>query len=729
MPTRCLPKIFPLPAIIQAPMAGGITTPQLVAAISNNDGLGSYATGYVKTTDIRTQIQSIKALTNKPFAINAFIPSVIEYDQASLRIYQDKLNLFRQKLGLKEETTIPSSLQLEDNLSEIVEIVVKEKISIFSFTFGRLPSKHLEFLKESNVFVIGTATTPEEAQILENDGVDAIVAQGIEAGGHRGSFLPGAAETVYSTLDLVVACISKTNTTPVIAAGGIMTGNDIYKAFSHGAAGVQMGTAFLTVKESGANPVYQSQLRLKMTEEDPTVLTKAYSGKLARGLKTIFIDEVEKLKDIPCYPAPHIMSAPIRKAAAERQNPELMSHWSGQGLKYITLGLSAKELIEKLLIEYNNPDSNSNLQMANQTSKSVNNIKSCLNKDSKKAFMISVLSIVNGIFYYAIAVEGGANMQNTFNISMPAIQVISVGAALVYTMFMYKTLESATLIPKSPAQIIFTTLAPFSAIAFLTAGTSGAKLLGLSQSIAYTFGITLFVLRMINCIDASVKFPNRLIETKLAWIQAYRENDRAEMARLIVVWLSSIAYVLCTTDAIYNAVQIISSLAHISESVSNIIGISAAILGALGTLPLNVYWSHRGLRQLTNGGKLSPDGTMPDPTDRYTYLGLICVIPILLGILGGATAASGKMFGQCGDSSKIIRLISSLLYAMFAGTPGMATLLRTLSKKIQILKHKHQHEEQAPLLGNHRNSFHFESPKDAAPDIDQNTAYSSMPRR
>ncbi|MDF1827405.1 MAG: hypothetical protein P1U39_03910 [Legionellaceae bacterium] len=297
---------------------------------------------------------------------------------------------------------------------------------------------------------------------------------------------------------------------------------------------------------------------------------------------------------------------------------------------------------------------------------------------------IVFVSVINGVLYLTVAIDGGDNARALFNLNGHAGHVaifsLSIGASLVYTMFTYKTLESLSLKINSFSQAALAFLAPFSAAAFLTAGKEGAELLHCDEYTALTIGVMLFILRMLNSVDASVKFPDRLIETKTAWNTALDTQDYAELGRLITVWLASLGYVLCTTDAIYSASEIILSWFGMNAQNSQYINFTISALGAVGTLPLNVYWSHRGLRQLTNGGQTTSEGKNPDPTDRYTFIALICVLPVILGILGGATASTGKVFGQLGESSLIIRIISSVLYATFAGTPGMASLLRETPK-------------------------------------------------
>lgn len=348
------------------------------------------------------------------------------------------------------------------------------------------------------------------------------------------------------------------------------------------------------------------------------------------------------------------------------------------------------------------------------TGNTLNQDQMCLNPILKSKLINASfigLSVLNGALYFLVAVEGGENIIHLFNVSESngnkIIYPISVGASLVYTMFTYKTLEAVSLKPDTKIKLALSLLAPFSAVAFLTAGEAGALTLGFSKTSAYLFGGSLFLLRIINCVDASVKFPKRLIETQESWNDAYKDKRYIELARLAIVWLASIGYVLCTTDAIYNSMQIIGTWLGLNARIMHWIGISAGALGAMGTLPLNVYWTHRGLKQLTYGGQLQANGNNPDPTDMYTYIAFLLVLPVMLGILGGATSSTGQMFGQVGTSSNYIRIITSLIYAACAGTPGMATLLRTLRKltgECLVNRDANTAEEVLPLVGSDASS-------------------------
>lgn len=288
-------------------------------------------------------------------------------------------------------------------------------------------------------------------------------------------------------------------------------------------------------------------------------------------------------------------------------------------------------------------------------------------------------AMTNGALYFFIVVRGGADLEKlTQTNSFGLVATFSTYNSFVYTMFTYKTLEYVSLKPDSLMKGAFSVLAPFAASAFLTAGASGAEVVGVPHKSAMVIGSALFLFRIVNCIDASVKFPQRLTETYQAWAGARAESDYYEMLRLAMVWAFSIGYAASTTDAVYNSMSTIAGWLSIPSQQAAPFFYTAAILGALGALPLTVYWSHRGLRQLTYGGKVNEHGQTLDPTDLYTYLGLLCVLPSILGTLGGATTSTGHVFARLGAFAVYVRLLTSVFYALCASTPGMATLLRTV---------------------------------------------------
>jgi nitronate monooxygenase len=316
--------------IIQAPMAGGITTSKLVAAVSNAGGLGMIGAGYMTPMQIREQIREIKQLTSNPFGINLFVPNEFQVTEHEITSAQQKLNQLRKQLNLqsKESMDIPTVSDVLNNFTEQIKVVIEEQVPICSFTFG-IPTKEvIAELKQSNSILIGTATTVREAEKNEKAGIDLVVAQGSEAGGHRGSFMNEDQECLIGLMSLIPQVVDAVSI-PVIAAGGIMDGRGLRASLCLGAKGVQMGTAFLTCVESGAHPVYKEAI-LNANESD-TVLTRSFSGKWARGIKNEFISEMNDFEpSLPEYPIQNKLTQDIRKTAAAQNNPAFMSLWSGQ---------------------------------------------------------------------------------------------------------------------------------------------------------------------------------------------------------------------------------------------------------------------------------------------------------------------------------------------------------------------------------------------------------------
>ena len=337
--------------IIQAPMAGGITTSKLVAAVSNSGGLGMIGAGYMTPMQIREQIREVKQLTSNPFGINLFVPNEFHVTENEITSSQKKLNLIRKHLNLepKENMDIPTVTDVFNNFTEQIQVVIEEKIPICSFTFG-IPSKQvIAELKQYNIILMGTATTVREAVENEKAGIDLVIAQGSEAGGHRGSFSNGDQESLIGLMSLIPQIVD-TVSIPVIAAGGIMDGRGLQASICLGAKGVQMGTAFLTCVESGAHPVYKESI-LNANESD-TVLTRSFSGKWARGIKNEFISEMNDFEpSLPEYPIQNTLTQDIRKTSSSQNNPAFMSLWSGQSprlAKYQTVESLIKAVISEV---------------------------------------------------------------------------------------------------------------------------------------------------------------------------------------------------------------------------------------------------------------------------------------------------------------------------------------------------------------------------------------------
>lgn len=332
--------------IIQAPMAGS-TTPELIAAVSNQGGLGSIGAGYYSPEKLTEDIKNTKALTDKPFAVNLFVPEYNEVTSTQIDRMKEILTPYYEEFNI--EPGMPS-IDKNDTFGQLVQIVIDSNVKICSFTFGIPDPVTVEKLKEAGVTLIGCATTVEEAVLNEQAGMDMVVAQGFEAGGHRGSFAQKALQSSVGTMALVPQIADAVNI-PVIAAGGIMDGRGVYASLILGAGAAQLGTAFLTTKESAAPKIHKDAI-LNSTEAD-TVLTKSYSGKYARGIRNQFIDDMEKhQEDILPYPFQNKMTKKIRSKAAAEDRSDILHLWSGQGVR-VSQEVEAEELLKDIVDQVN----------------------------------------------------------------------------------------------------------------------------------------------------------------------------------------------------------------------------------------------------------------------------------------------------------------------------------------------------------------------------------------
>lgn len=331
--------------IIQAPMAGGATTAELVAAVANAGGLGSLGAGYLSANELAKAMQNIRQLSKRPFSVNLFIPESHQASDAAMQTACEAINQCASTLAVE---TQPTPAPYSPSFQAQIAVLLKEKAPIVSFTFGLLDDRLIKQFKQNNTILIGTATTVDEAAALTKNGVDAIVIQGEEAGGHRGSFLKSADKSL-SPLDTLLAQAKACVSLPLIAAGGIMDGKRIAQLISAGAVAAQLGTAFLCCNESGISPSYRQALFAQT--HDTTTLTKAFSGKLARGIDNAFIDCMsKKTHTILDYPIQNKLTSIMRKKAKAVGNTDYMSLWAGQSV-HLGRQLDAAALIESLVNE------------------------------------------------------------------------------------------------------------------------------------------------------------------------------------------------------------------------------------------------------------------------------------------------------------------------------------------------------------------------------------------
>ena len=333
--------------IFQAPLAGGGDTPELVAAVSNAGGLGFIGAAYLSPEQMAEVARVVKSKTTRPFGINLFAPSTPNPASISPDIAMQRIAPYFAELGIPAPS-LPSGPSF--TFSHQLAAALETGASAFSFTFGLLPSEAMQSLKQKGIFVLGTATTVNEAVELETAGVDAVVAQGSEAGGHRGTFRGDFSASMIGTISLVPQVVDAVRI-PVIASGGIMDGRGIAAALALGASAVQLGTAFLTCKESGIPEVYRQAIL--SAREDRTRLTRAFSGRPARGIVNRFMTEVESggnQEAILPFPLQNALTRPLRTAAAKSGRAEFLSLWAGQGVR-MARRQSAAELMARLVKE------------------------------------------------------------------------------------------------------------------------------------------------------------------------------------------------------------------------------------------------------------------------------------------------------------------------------------------------------------------------------------------
>jgi nitronate monooxygenase len=334
--------------LILAPMGGGPSTPALVAAVCNAGGLGSLGAAYLKPEAITREIQETRKKTSRPFAVNLFVPAPDpKIDEVTLHRALKATKIYRDELGIDKPNFHPP---YTENFDHQFEAMLREKPAAFSFVFGLLDHHYLDECRRQGIYTMGTVTTLDEALQMQDSGVDAIIAQGVEAGGHRAIFDSHQEDPQIGVLPLV-ELLKDHIRLPLIAAGAIMNGHGIKAAIALGAQAAQLGTAFLLCEEAGTSKAYRKFL--VDTQMRTTRLTRAFSGRIARGLENRFMMEMKEHEAaILPYPAQNAFTRDIRNKAAAEMRPEFLSLWAGEGVGMIR-NLKAAELVEVLMKEYN----------------------------------------------------------------------------------------------------------------------------------------------------------------------------------------------------------------------------------------------------------------------------------------------------------------------------------------------------------------------------------------
>jgi nitronate monooxygenase len=337
--------------IVQGPFGSGSSAVDLVVAVSEAGGMGSFGAHHLYRDGIRDLAATIRARTKRPFALNLWIPfensespqfSDDEFDRAfeTLSPYFAELKVPRPSLPTR----------FNPPYEEQIEAVLEARPAVFSFVFGIPEPAVLARCRELGITTFGTVTTVDEAVAMEHAGVDVVVASGFEAGGHRISFLRPADESLIGTLALIPQVVDAVRI-PVVAAGGIADGRGIAAALCLGAQAAQIGTAFLACDESAASPLHRQQLHSPAARD--TALTRAFTGRLARGIRNRFIEDMQQVQDqVPQYPVQAWLTAQLKQAALKQGRTDILSLWSGQSAALIRHH-KAGELFASLVAQTN----------------------------------------------------------------------------------------------------------------------------------------------------------------------------------------------------------------------------------------------------------------------------------------------------------------------------------------------------------------------------------------
>jgi nitronate monooxygenase len=323
--------------IVQAPLAGGPSTPALAIAVCEAGGFGFLAAGYKQPEAVREEIEQVRAATERPFGVNVFVPAQRPADPATVRAYLEEL----QPEAARQGAELGEPRFDDDGWEQKLELVREQRPAVASFTFGCPPVDVIASLSERDIAAWVTVTTVEEAEQASRAGADALVVQGIEAGGHRGGFVDRDGADGWGLLALL-RVISTTVEEPLIAAGGIADGRSVAAALCAGASAAQIGTALMLTPEAATTDAQRELLGQPI----PTRLTRAFTGRTARGLVNRFLDEHSAAAP-SAYPEIHYATSPLRAAARRNGDADAFNLWAGQA-HTLARELPAGEIVRQL---------------------------------------------------------------------------------------------------------------------------------------------------------------------------------------------------------------------------------------------------------------------------------------------------------------------------------------------------------------------------------------------
>ena len=334
--------------IIQAPMAG-VSTVRMAAAVSEAGGLGSIAIGAGNPGQARAAITELRGLTAKPFNVNLFCHRPAQADAAREERWLEYLAPHFAETGAAPPAGLKEIYKSFVDDKEMLDVLLTERPPVVSFHFGLPPQQSIDALKRAGIILMACATSPSEAMQIEQAGIDLVVAQGVEAGGHRGVFESTGADAGIGTFALV-RLLARSVKLPVIAAGGIMDGQGIAAAMALGASAAQLGTAFILCPESSANAHYRA--RMKGPQVNDTRITDVISGRAARGLPNKLFDEIGASghPPVPDYPIAYDAVKALSAAAAAKGMQDYAVNWAGQGAA-LAREMSAADLVRVLVEE------------------------------------------------------------------------------------------------------------------------------------------------------------------------------------------------------------------------------------------------------------------------------------------------------------------------------------------------------------------------------------------
>jgi nitronate monooxygenase len=326
--------------VVLAPLAGGPSTPELASAVATAGGLGFLAAGYLSAEELETRIARSRSLTDGALGVNLFVPGPGPTPSAVHAAFVDRLRGWADERGLP----VGEARYSDDDWDAKLELMSGSSLPVVSFTFGCPDGAVIRTLQERGSEVWVTVTSVDEAQQAERAGADALIVQGAEAGGHRGTFTDDPGLQPISLLPLL-ALVARRSSLPLVASGGIATGATLAAVLVAGARAAQIGTAFMLCPEAGTSEAQ----RVAISGDTDTSLTRAFTGRLARGIRNQFMAAHDA--DAPiAYPELHYVTAPLRRQGREDGNPELINLWAGEAHS-LARALPAAEVVAELVAD------------------------------------------------------------------------------------------------------------------------------------------------------------------------------------------------------------------------------------------------------------------------------------------------------------------------------------------------------------------------------------------